>query len=71
MLRFNEKALLVEGLTSDKAVCYAWEGIQPHKFTYSLEKRQPKSMGKLMKKAQQHIQAEEEMALKRVEMGGS
>lgn len=43
--------------------------MQPCKFAYSLAKKQPKSLGKLMKKAQQHIQAEEEMTLKRAEMG--
>lgn len=68
LLRFNEKVLLVEGLRDDKAIRYAWAGMQPHKFTYSLAKKHPKTMGELMKKAQHYIQAEKEMALKQVEM---
>lgn len=42
----------------------------PLKFAYSMEKRQPTSLGELMKKVHKYIQVDEEMTLKRPEMGG-
>lgn len=56
-------------MIDDKAVQCAWKRTLSHRFTYSLVKKKPTSIGNLMRKAQKHIQANEKMSTKRLEIG--
>lgn len=67
--RFNEEALKVEKLEESQVVKYLWDGLLPNDFAYVTTKQRPKTLSEFMQRAQEHIQAEEQIQIRQAEFG--